>query len=439
MKVKVSKPNIMLLLLIVIYILGQNVLYLVPVNNNYNLIAYVILALLAGYVIVLKKHFALEKNTFAFLMIAPVLLSMLAAVVEVISYNDASFVTSIYRQMQWWIYGLAYFVFQNVLKQSDKSYNKIVSSFIAIAAVQLVIGIVQYINSDTIFTYAPMTKRLGSIRFYFPIVLMVFAYFWALNCLFNKKNRLLSLIIMVAVLFEAIFVQQYRSTLIGILFSTVVGFMLWKNVSYKKIIIFVACGISVYIVYLNTPFLQQSIEYLLNGDTSLNVRHYLIDFILENAKTKWLFGAGWVSSPTAYKYASTPYRVHMNWGVFAFADGGIFSILYSYGLFGVLWVVALWYNILRRAWTLFVKQNNYLYLLFPLYQIATMYIDIHWYIHDQFFVMAMFCALLDYDTKKLRSGGKRRTEYGEKTEIVKAGGQLRRTRGKRTWRKNKNR
>ena len=28
-----------------------------------------------------------------------------------------------------------------------------------------------------------------------------------------------------------------------------------------------------------------------------------------------------------------------------------------------------------------------------------MYIDIHWYIHDQFFVMAMFCALLDYETK----------------------------------------
>ena len=399
MKVKVHKPDIIIALLVVVYILGQNILYLVPVSNNYNLIAYIVLALLAGYVICVGNDLKIEKSSFSILMLSPFALSLLAAVGEIILYRDASFIISFRRQMQLWIYGFAYFVFQYVLNRSDKAYVKILRSFIMVAIIQLIIGIAQYIKSDTIFTYAPMTKRLESIRFYFPIVLMVFAYFWALNLFLNKKKRVASLIVMIAVLFEAMFVQQFRSTLMGILISTVVGFMLWKNVSYKKIGVFLVACIGAYIVYLNIPFLQQSIEYLLDGDTSLNVRHYLINFILENAETKWLFGAGWVSSPMAYEYASTPYRVHINWGVFAFADGGIFSILYSYGLFGVLWVVALWGCILKKAWTLFVKKNNYFYLLFPLYQVATMYIDIHWYIHDQFFVMAMFCALLDYETK----------------------------------------
>ena len=402
MRVKVYKPNIIIAFLLIVYILGQNLLYLVPVNSNYNLVAYVILILLAGYTVGEREKLRLEKSAFTLLMIAPIALSLLASFVEIFLYRDASLTTSIYRQMQWWIYGLAYFVFQYVLKKSETAYDKIIKSFIIIAVIQLIIGIAQYIKSDTIFTYAPTTKRLGSVRFYFPIVLMVFAYFWALNCFFNKKKRIMSIAIMIAVLFEALFVQQFRSTLMGILISTVVGFMLWKNVSYKKVVAFIVVGIGAYILYLNTPFLQQSIEYLLNGDTSLNVRHYLIDFILENAKSKWLLGCGWVSSPMAYDYASTPYKIHINWGVFAFADGGIFSILYSYGIFGVLWVVTLWYTILKKAWSLFVKRNNYLYLLFPLYQIATMYIDIHWYIHDQFFVMAMFCALLDFDSKRIQ-------------------------------------
>ena len=59
MKVKVHKPDIIIALLVVVYVLGQNILYLVPVNNNYNLMAYIMLALLAGYAICV--HFLLLR------------------------------------------------------------------------------------------------------------------------------------------------------------------------------------------------------------------------------------------------------------------------------------------------------------------------------------------------------------------------------------------
>lgn len=400
MRNKVCIPKILIYSLIIVYILSQNILYLVPVNNNYNNCAYVILTMVVWYTIFVREKGQIEKSKFTVLMLLPCALAFLASIVECSLYSDASLTLSIYRQMQWWIYGLAYFVFQSILKKSDESYKIIINSFIFIAIVQLVIGIVQYANPDTLFTFAPMTKRLGAVRYYFPIVLMVFGYFWAFNRFLNNESKASSIMIMVAVLFEAMFVQQFRSTLIGIVLSTVVGFMLWKKIAIKKVIVCLLAGFVAYVLCISTPFLQQSLGYMFNGDTSLNVRSYLIEFMLENAKSKWLFGCGWVSSPMAYDYAATPYREHINLSVFAFADGGIFSILYSYGIFGVIWVVVLWHSIIKKAWALYQKQNNYLYLLFPLYQIITMYIDIHWYIHDQFFVMAMFCALLDYDSKK---------------------------------------
>jgi|GEM_PF-6130760 len=400
MKVSIRKTDIYVFVMAAIYILSQNILYLVPVNRIYSWCAYVIILVFAGYVLCVVNKMKLPNNVFTFLMLAPMFLSAMASLVEFILFNDASIITSFYKQMQWWIYGLVYFVFSFIMERDNRAFQKIIRCFVIIGIVQVIIGITQYIfSTTTIFTYALTNKRLGLIRFYFPIVLMVFVYFWALTLFLNKKRKMLAIILMVAILFETAFVQQFRSTLLCMVVATIVGLMLWRNIFYKKIGIFLVIGLGVYIFYLNSSFLQMSLEYMLRGDKSLNVRHYLIDFILDNAKTKWLFGSGWVSSSTAYEYASTPYKTNINWGVFAFADGGIFSILYSYGLFGVLWVVALWYTLLKNGWKIFKSRNNYLYLLFPLYMLLPMYIDIHWYIHDQFFVMALFCALLNYEIK----------------------------------------
>lgn len=71
MKVKVHKPDIIIALLVVVYVLGQNILYLVPVNNNYNLMAYIMLALLAGYAICVGNGLKIEKSGFTLLMLSP--------------------------------------------------------------------------------------------------------------------------------------------------------------------------------------------------------------------------------------------------------------------------------------------------------------------------------------------------------------------------------
>lgn len=400
MELRIRKPGILTAALMAVYILSQNLLYLVPEHSFYSYLAYGLVLGMAGYVIFWARKLRLEKNILTLLMAAPLGLSVMASLVEAARYGDASFLHSLYGQMQWWIYGLAFFVFQYVLKRHPSAYRTLIAGFVCIAAMQVCIGIAQSLLAGQMsFTYIPTTKRLGMIRYYFPVMLMVLAYFWALDQFFNGRRRLLSLGLMAAVLFEVTFVQQFRSTLGGVLLASLAGFLLWRKVSAKKTALFLAAVICAWMLYRSSDFLQQSVAYLLSGDRSLSVRGYLIDFILENSRARWLLGSGWVSSEMAYAYASTPYRTYLNWGVFAFADGGVFSILYSYGVLGLLWVAALWSVMLRKAWRVYRQQNNYFFLLFPLYMLTTIFIDIHWYIHHQFFVMALFCALLDYRAK----------------------------------------
>ena len=97
MKVKVYKPDIIIALLLMVYVLGQNILYLVSVSNNYNLIAYIVLALLTGYAICVGNGLKIEKSGFTLLMLSPFVLSLLASVIEVILYRDASLITSFRR------------------------------------------------------------------------------------------------------------------------------------------------------------------------------------------------------------------------------------------------------------------------------------------------------------------------------------------------------
>lgn len=400
MELRIHKPGLLTAALMAVYILSQNLLYLAPEHSFYNYLAYGLVLGMAGYVIFWARKLRLEKSALTLLMAAPLGLSVMASLVEVARYGDASFLHSLYGQMQWWIYGLAFFVFQYALRRHPSVYPALIGGFVFLAVVQVGIGIAQSLLAGQVsFTYIPTTKRLGMIRYYFPVVLMVLAYFWALNNFFNGRRRLLSLGLMAAVLFEVTFVQQFRSTLGGMLLASFAGFLLWRKVSAKKTALFLAAVVCAWLLYRSSNFLQQSVVYLLSGDRSLSVRGVLIDFILENSRARWLLGSGWVSSEMAYAYASTPYRTYLNWGAFVFADGGVFSILYSYGALGVLWVAALWSVMLRKGWRIYRQQNHYLFLLFPLYMLMTIFIDIHWYIHDQFFVMALFCALLDYRAK----------------------------------------
>lgn len=400
MELRIRKPGALTTALLAVYILSQNLLYLAPEHSFYSYLAYGLVLGMAAYVILWARKLRLDKSALTFLMAAPLGLSVMASLVEVALYGDASFWRSLYGQMQWWIYGLAFFVFQYALRRHPSAYRALMGGFICLAVLQVGIGIAQSLLAGQVnFTYIPTTKRLGMVRYYFPVMLMVLAYFWALNQFFNGRRRLLSLGLMAAVLFEVTFVQQFRSTLGGVLLASFAGFLLWRKVSAKKTAFFLAAVVGAWLLYRSSGFLQQSVAYLLSGDRSLSVRGYLIDFILENSRARWLLGSGWVSSEMAYAYASTPYRTNLNWGVFAFSDGGVFSILYSYGVLGVAWVAALWGVMLRKGWRIYRQQNDYFFLLFPLYMLTTIFIDIHWYIHHQFFVMALFCALLDYRDK----------------------------------------
>ncbi|MCD7824769.1 MAG: O-antigen ligase family protein [Clostridiaceae bacterium] len=400
LRINKTKINPYVMMLGVIYILEQNFLYLLPQSDLYEYGAYLLILVLLLITFFINNGVA-GRGNFTFIILATILLSMIATVVEVANFSSTNMLLSFLKQGQWWINGFIYIISFELLRTRKVEYHQLESLLVTLGIIQLVIGISQYFLSGFVtFTYVDTTTRLSSVRFRYPMVLMDFVCLWAASNFFKGKKRLLSVVLVIAVLFEALFVEQFRSTAIGLVVVLIIGYLSWRKVPTTKIAVGVAALVAVILLYLNSSFLQESIAFMFSTDTSLSMRTYLRSFLVENFMNSPIWGKGWVSSAEAFDYASTPYRLNINSNVFSFADGGIFSTLYCYGVLGLLWIIALWKKMLTTGYRILKRTNQYLYLLFPLFFLVTIYIDVHWRIHNQFYVLAMFCAILEYKYKE---------------------------------------
>lgn len=392
MRIKI--PNVWCVWIASIYVFSQQFLYLLPENKILQITAYLLIIIL--FICVYLKYPVIRISKCTFLMVSIVFLSLLAAFVEKKMYTDASFFKSFFQQAQWWIYSLLFLSIIRLLKIKKVTEAQIMKTIAILGIVQVSIGIIQYLLSDVLtFVHVSSNLRYGEPRYYYPIVLMVLLLFIAIDRVFQRTQYTKKqLLIIVLCFIEIVIVQKYRSTLMGVLGAIAIGFIFWKNKFINKFIWIVIGAIVFLTIILNSNIIQDTISSLLyNSDNSLGMRNTLISFLCENIKQHPLLGSGWVSSGAAYSYAASAYRNAYDWNVFAFADGGIFSFVYSYGVGGLIWVILLWSLMIKRGYKIIQRKRKYVYFLFPIYMLITMYIDIHWYIHDQFFVLSVFCAL----------------------------------------------
>ena len=393
-KVRIKIPNLWCVWIASIYIFSQQFLYLLPESRFLQIISYFLIIIL--FICVYLKNPILKISWFSILMLSTVFLSMLAAIVEKNIYMDVSFFKSFLQQSQWWIYSLLFLSIVRLLRIKKIKESQIINTIVLLGIIQVSIGIVQYLLSDILtFVHVSSNLRYGQPRYYYPIVLMVLLLFISIDrVLQGSQNTKKQLLIIALCFIEIVVVQKFRSTLMGVLGAMVIGFIFWKKKIVNKFIWTIIGGSVLTIIILNSHTIQDTINSLLyNSDNSLGMRNTLINFLCENIKQHPLLGLGWVSSEAAYSYAASAYRNAYGWNVFAFADGGIFSFMFSYGIGGLVWVILLWGLMIRRGYKIIQAKRKYFYFLFPIYMLITMYIDIHWYIHDQFFVLAVFCAL----------------------------------------------
>ena len=404
MKIRLRRPNVFVLSIGMIYVISQNCLYLLPNSSIYSRVSSLLLMAVFLVSILLNKGKISKRHQFSLIMGFPVFLSFFASLREISIYPDADFAYSFTSQAQWWIYGFVYFSVVLLIDNKRITEKEILHMMVILGTIQLVIGITQFIfQSRVIFTYIKTSTRLDEKRFRFPIVMMCFCCMYGIGRIFKGKEIAKGIALIGATLFQAIFVQQFRSTAIGLTAAMIIGYLIWKKKFTTKFIVGLAAVIAFLFFYRNSTFLKTSFEFLLGGrDISLGVRSYNINFLIQNILKNPILGNGWVSSEQSAFFASTGYRLNTHITGFSFADGGIFSIAYSYGALGILWVIIFWTQLLKNGIEIIKIDGDYTYFLFPLYMIITMYLDIHWYIYHQFYVMALFSALSEYKLKALR-------------------------------------
>ena len=394
----VSKESLKYYLIIcLIYIFSQNCLYLFSENNIFIFISLILVFILW----ILGFDSSIKFNFISFLYLFPIILSLQAAIIEKINFPSASVLYSFFNQIKWWGYSLIFFPVFKLLKKGKIDSGKLINMMIVLAEIQILIGVFQFFVDDyIIFVHCPLGIRNGNIRYYYPIILMCFSLFYHINRLFSKniifKKRILSIIWIILAFIEIVIVQQFRSTLMGIIVSIILSFLIGNNKISKKNFIFLNILIILVFIFLNTNIfneIKNSIFY--NNDNSLGMRNKLINFMLNSIKGSYFFGRGWMASKEAYNYLASSYYVAD--GYFSFADGGIISLYYSYGILGIIWVLIIWFKLLYNGIFFLRKKENYLYLMYPLYMLISIYIDIHWYIHNQFFIFSLFVALSEYN------------------------------------------
>lgn len=403
MNLTLKKSSFFCIWLAVVFIFSQQCLYLLPESPIFKIITYILVLIFWAYTFL--HDCRIKITTFGMIMVSTILLSLMASIVEVIMYDDANFFISFFQQAKWWIFAFVYFGVAKLLRNNKITSEQLIKLIIVLSTIQLIIGIGQYILSDYInFVYVSNNTRYGKMRYYYPIILMILSLFISLNEIFNNsKDNKKSIILVCAVLIEITVVQKFRSTLVGVGFAIFIGYLCWKKNVIKKVLYGLLCMFIIAVIFSKGTIIQDTLNSLLNNsDNSLGVRSYLINFLVENFKQNFIWGSGWISSDQAYYYASTPYRTKLDWNVFAFSDGGIFSFMYAYGIFGVMWIFATWGTMIKYGYKIMKVENNYIYFLYPIYMLVTMYIDIHWYIHMQFFTMAIFCALGEHKYNNLR-------------------------------------
>lgn len=396
---KLYRSNVVCIWIGLIYFFSQQGFYLFAESPIFKAGTGILILLFILYV----RKICLRVDKWSLLMFCPIIISLIASIVEKYYFPDTQLINAFIQQAQWWMFGLLYFPLDSCLAQEVVSTEQLKKTVMTVGVIQLLIGITQYFLTDYyIFVHVTINSRYNSPRYYYPIVLMVFTLFLALEKIISskEKNKVVYIIVFIMALFEIAVVQKYRATLIGVLISLFVFFYLWKQGIAKKILISIPCIALFLIIATRGTIVQDTINSLLyNSDNSFGMRGTLIDFLVSNFKSSLAFGKGYVSSPNALSYAASAYRNKYSWDVFAFADGGIFSIAYSYGLLGISWFACLWCVMIKNGKKIWNNTFDPIFICFPLYMLSTIYIDIHWYIHMQFFSIALFCAIEKYELK----------------------------------------
>ena len=267
---------------------------------------------------------------------------------------------------------------------------------------ELILCTVQYIVYEftgQMFLVVGQGIRYEGNRFYFePIVLLMSLFHVYNKFLSEKKHRVRNLVFLVWAGIWFIVITKMRAMTLAYLLTLVVGFLIWKGTPRKKLLFAILGVVVVGILMSQSTIVQDVVNAVFNlgEDANYGVRiSGRSQMLSEFAKTP-ITGRGYPS--VSSESAQNALRGYL------FVDNGVWGIVYSYGIIGILWVVFLWIELCMKAWRLRKKQMAY-FLYFCYYTIGFM-TDFSWFWIACCPFSIMVAMMMDEETEAVEVYGK---------------------------------
>lgn len=235
----------------------------------------------------------------------------------------------------------------------------------------------------------------GLLRYYFDSVLLRLMLFLSIEKIFRKQHILKNSIIVALDLFVIVIVCQMRMTFIAVAVSIVIGVMLMRRMTIRKILML--AGIVLVAAFsLNLSVVQETITEamgFLQGNaattSTLKFRAQASALYMNTLASHPLLGGGYINTlnDVARNAAGIDNNIYL-------VDNGLLAFVYIYGLIGLAWLVVLAINLLRDGYYLVKKYEYYCPLLFVIALFAAGRTEAHWYWHNGFMYMTLIITMM---------------------------------------------
>jgi len=339
---------------------------------KYSDISVILSVLFTG--LVLLQYGWPRENRIKWFVYAYAALTVISALTAYMIY-DQSIIRGIFAQRCQLSYLILFLGVERLFEKHVISKNDVVRIIYLMCWIELFLCTIQYVYyliSGNLFLTVGAGSRYESARLYFdPGILLLVVFKSFSDLLSTKRKRIRNFVFIVWTAMFLMVITQMRAMTLAFLVALVVGLVIWKSEWLKKILV------AIIAIFVGTKILsryaiiQDLIKVLtdLNSDANYNVRNLgRAEFISEFAKSP-ITGRGYpsISSSAAYNTLQG----------YLFVDNGIFGLIYSYGILGLIWWVALWVTVMLKAWR--VRKRQMAYFLYFVYYLVGLVTDFAWF------------------------------------------------------------
>ena len=407
MKIKIRKNAVTIMTFFII--LMENVFYLIDTEAihiagafAYSDIWLVLLIFYFGYH--LLKYRKLKTKYYFGIQVAILVILVFISALQQNSLTGQSLWLGIRPQRNYLLILLTYFPMRKMFATMKIKVDELMNALLTVGTFSAGFFLLQKFTIDYVqFLNVIMGERNG-VRFYIDSTLIQITAIIAIYK-FSKEYKLKYLINLLICIAYEVWVSQGRLEIIAVSLTVLIGFLLTKKMSGKKLL-GICCVIFAVFVFMNSSYADELWKAIATMNTAtatqgntMEIRYIgrvrYIEQLGESLKT-FLLGCGYPNalySPAAKK-AGYDLGIGLN-------DNGIFGFTYIYGFIGLIVIVILMIKFLRLSYRLYKMNGNTVCLTYMILNICLGYNIIFWYWKsDGTFIMILMLCVVEHLTRE---------------------------------------